>query len=484
MRLGQTSLVFFFSRIASSLLGFVAMVYFARELGASTLGVYFLVLAVVSWLTITGKAGVMSAVTKRVSEGDDKSRYVIAGIVMVSVIFLIVSVVFYLARDFVTSYLGQFPYQYVLLLFGAQLSYSYAGAVIRGDHLVHFQSILGVFQTVIRVGLQIILVVIGFGAIGLIIAEAVSILFAMGIGVLLLIVYFDRSLKLHSPQKNHFASLLEYAKYSWLGRLKGSTYNMMDKLVLGVFVSTGLVGIYSICWNISSVLALFGKSLSNSFFPEMSRLSNEGDMDTVGDHLEEVLAYSGLFVIPGFVGAVVLGSGILSIYGPEFQRGSFILIILVGSTVLHSYHKQLVNTMNAVDRPDLSFRVNVYFVVTNVALNIVLVYTFGWIGAAVATLLSVFVAGTIAYHLIGSIVQFSVPYWEVGRQVTAATIMGVAIVPTNRLLSTLDLLGWRVLPLLLTVGLGVVIYFGTLFLISSRFRTVVSNNIPSEMLAT
>jgi O-antigen/teichoic acid export membrane protein len=67
----------------ASLLGFGATLYFARELGAEPLGIYSLVLGVVSWLTILGTLGVPAAVSKRVSEGDEQEAHVTGGLLLV-----------------------------------------------------------------------------------------------------------------------------------------------------------------------------------------------------------------------------------------------------------------------------------------------------------------------------------------------------------------------------------------------------------------
>jgi O-antigen/teichoic acid export membrane protein len=48
MNLGQTSVVYFVSKLLGSVLGFVATIYFARVLGAEVLGQYALVLALIT----------------------------------------------------------------------------------------------------------------------------------------------------------------------------------------------------------------------------------------------------------------------------------------------------------------------------------------------------------------------------------------------------------------------------------------------------
>ncbi len=68
MRLGQTSIVYFVSKIIGSILGFLATVYIARTLGETVVGFYSLSLNLALWLAIGGRIGLGEAIVKRASE--------------------------------------------------------------------------------------------------------------------------------------------------------------------------------------------------------------------------------------------------------------------------------------------------------------------------------------------------------------------------------------------------------------------------------
>ncbi len=254
----------------------------------------------------------------------------------------------------------------------------------------------------------------------------------------------------------------------------------MDKLVLGFFVSSSLIGIYSICWNIATVMGIFSKSLSSTFFPEMSRLSGEAGRPRIVNYLDDTLAFSGLFVIPGFVGSVVVGEGVLNLYGSEFRQGYAILVLLVASILVHSYYRQVVSTIDALDRPDLSFQANILFVGSNIVLNFLLVFYFGWLGAAVATLVSVVCGFVFAYFLLGRILTFTIPWKEIRKQVVAAIIMGLLVKAVLYSSKTIGASPFEVRIVIPAVTFGATVYFGLLFLISGRFRLKVTENIPVQ----
>ncbi len=72
MRPGQTSAVVFVAKVVGSALWFAATIIFARLLGAEVLGIYGLVLTLVAWLQAGATMGFGSAITKRLSEGDER----------------------------------------------------------------------------------------------------------------------------------------------------------------------------------------------------------------------------------------------------------------------------------------------------------------------------------------------------------------------------------------------------------------------------
>lgn len=299
----------------------------------------------------------------------------------------------------------------------------------------------------------------------------------------MILTFYEQSPPLTIPKKDQFRNLIDFAKFSWMGMVRGGTYNRMDTAVLDFFVPGSLIGTYSICWNVSAVLTLFSKSLLSAFFPEMSQLSETGGRKEIVSQVEDALSYTGLLVIPGFVGATIIGRDILSIYGADFPQGYPILLILVAAALFQSYYLQLINTMDALDRPDLSFRVNLIFVVSNIVLNFTLIHFFGWSGAAFATLLSTAVAMVISFRMLLDLLDFSIPRRQIGCQIFSAIVMGIIVQSFNWALSSIGIDTQGLISVLASVALGGVVYFFILLTVSNSFRITVSRNLPiSELI--
>lgn len=173
----------------------------------------------------------------------------------------------------------------------------------------------------------------------------------------------------------------------------------------------------------------------------------------------------------------------MRVYVDGFAIGAQVLTIQIVGILAYSYNKQLLNTLNGIERPDLSFRANAVFIGSNLVLNVALVYAIGLVGAAIATATSAGIGLVVGFHYNRSQVAFAVPADEIARQWIAALLMS-GVVYTARHLGEATL-GWvddlNAVFVVALVGLGAAVYFAILFAISAEFRTTVANNLPFDV---
>lgn len=470
MRIGQTSVVNFLSQVATSIFGFVVTVYLTNELGAAVFGNYALVVAVLVWLKVLGGQGIQMAIRKRVSEGHMEEGYFGGGLLLQlgAVAVLAGGVVVF--REPLNDYLRTEAALALVALLVTGLLLWQVRAALEGRHRVALSSLLGPLDRTARGALQIGVVAVGLGTVGWLLAGyAVAELVTALVGLALL------AIRPRLPTREQLRSLLNYAKYSWFSGIESRTFASMDTLVLAIpvfAISSSQIGIYEAAWNLASVLAVFGASVSTTLFPAISELSSAGE-DGIEGLIDDAVAFSGLFVIPGFVGCAVVGRRVLAIYGSAFTRGYTILLVLVAARALYVYQSQFTNVLAAIDRPDSAFRVNVVFIATNLVLNVALVALVGWLGAAVATATSAAVGIVLSYWYLRRYVVVPIPVGELASQVVAALVMGGVVLFARGYAGAGTV--WTVV--LVAIGGGV--YFATLIVLSRRFRATVRRNLPT-----
>ncbi|WP_232702135.1 polysaccharide biosynthesis C-terminal domain-containing protein [Halobacterium wangiae] len=417
MRSGKTAILHFVSQVTRSVAGFLATFFIARYLGATPLGIYSQLLTLLFWLKFpTDSIG--SAISKRMSEDNSRPGIFVAGILIVGGYAALVAVGVVTGQEYVNAYLGTELALYLPLLLVVTAGYDTVASGLIGANRVAASGWLGTAERVVRLVCQVGLVLLGYAVLGLVLGHLLSLFVVSLVGAVLLKEYLEW------PTRSSFDSVLSFAQYSWLGSLKGSALNWMDIFVLGFVVADNLIGIYQVTWTLASFLAIAGTSITSTLFPKMSSLSTRAEFDEIKHLLDEGLVFTGIFLIPGFFGALVIGDDLLRIYRPEFAEGATVLGILIGAQVLHTFGGQFVNTLNGINRPEAAFRVNAVFVGVNLLLNVGLVVTIGWYGAAIATLVSSGVYLLLGYALlVRELGTLAIPLHEISIEIFASIVM-------------------------------------------------------------
>lgn len=481
MRPGKTTLIDFASNLVVSVAGFVATFLIAVLLGPAALGDYAVATALgFFWLAVPGNA-VGTAVTKRMSEGVDPRVYLTTGLAInvlvgamlaffvVAIGAVLPSIVATEGSTFLTAVVI-YAEPIGILVFGTYV-YSAVSSGLEGQKRVATAGGLKAVERVGRTLLQVAAILLGYGVSALIFGHALALVLTALLGLYL------AGMRPSLPEREHVDRLIEFAKYAWMGALRGRVFGWMDTVVLALFVSSTLIGIYEAAWGIASLMAAVSASIQRTLFPELSDLSTDAAYDRVKHLLDEGLVFAGVFVIPGLAGAAVIGTRVLEFYRPAFTQGAGILVILVLAYWFDVYASQFVSVINAVDAPDVAFRVNYAFIGANLILNVGLIWQFGWYGAAVATAVSSALRMGLGFVALRNIVgRLSVPTREIGLEVVAAVAMAAAVLvakpaaPAGRL------------GTLLLVGFGAGLYVVLLLVLSTRVREKAVSFVPVDPL--
>lgn len=479
MRIGQTSAIVFVSKLFGSAIGFLGTLYFARLLGAEVLGIFAVVTAIVAWLGLVSNLGISAAVNKRISEGRDQGEYLTTGLLMSSTLTFIIAVLTVVFQDFFDIYVDGFQDHieisvvvFIIMFLFINLGHSLVTSTLSGQRQVHLVGLLSPVKISLISIIQIGFVFAGFGLLGMLIGHGAGLIIVTLIGATFI------SIRLNRPAKEHLKSIFNYAKYAWLGGLEKRSFNDVDVLVLSVFVSSSVIGVYAVAWSLAKFLVLFGRSIRKSLFPEISLTSAQGEDDVVATLVRDGLAFGGLIAIPGLVGGVILADRLLLIYGPEFVDGTTVLGLLILAVLLHGYQKLMMNALDAVDRPDISFRINAIFIAVNLVLNVILIWRFGLVGAAIATTISAGIGAIVSYVALSQIVSFEFPFVEISLQILAALFMGAVVLATLEIVVRTGLIQQNVVIVVGHVGLGACVYFLSLLVLSKEFRATVHRNLP------
>jgi len=267
------------------------------------------------------------------------------------------------------------------------------------------------------------------------------------------------------PSVHHAKSLLEYGRYSFISTIGGYFYSWMDVAILSAFVALGIastrgaIGAYENAWRVSMVVMVVASSIAMSLFPQVSRWDAENATDRIESIIPKALLPGLLVVFPAFAGTLVLADDIMgALFGPEFTIASLALVILTAEKILQSVHVVLGRSLQAIDRPDLAAYATVVAVIINLVLNVILIWEYGIVGAAIATTVSFAVNTALHAYYVNQFLDIRFPTSETLWSIVAATIMGGTVYAVD---SAVLING--ILDLLAIVSFGVFVYTAVLF---------------------
>lgn len=449
------------SKVTRVLLVFLGTVYFARALGASGIGTFFLFQALLQLLTDATDFGLRDAVAKRVSETGDFAGYASTGIALKLVPMAVLVGAVLLTRPVLNGYMGADIAVYlgvgIVVYEAAQLMASVLSGVLRPGE----RAILRIVQKVVWIGGSVVLIeTTGYGVRALVYTSI------LGYVAMFLVGYYKRPIAFARPTRRHARSLVDFAKFGYVGLVGRHVYSWVDLTVIGLLLTPAAVGAYEIAWRVSQMAAILVGPITTVIFPQMSAWSAEGSTDRVGELFLTATTYGLILVVPAIFGAAILSESILEyLFGQEFVAASVVLVVLMVDKLFHTAYRIGKKTLNALDRPDLMARATLTMLVLNVALNLGLVATVGLVGAAIGTTVSVAVSALLQFRYLSRLVPFALPVREVAWFVASSIVMSAALLALRATVgvdSTLELFA--------VVGTGAVVY-GVVVMTSSRIRS-------------
>ena len=205
-------------------------------------------------------------------------------------------------------------------------------------------------------------------------------------------------------QKRYFPFLsAEYEKasvgkkllsFSWPLALTGVTFLFISKtdiVLLGYYMSSKDVGIYTAALSITGMLTFVGSAFEWIFLPVISKYFATGQLDELKSLFKSSSKWMFLIVLPVFLFILLFSEEIIRLlFGVEYVEGSLALIILAFGISMNMLTGLTGNMLVGSGHTKLNLLSEIIGGITNISLNIMLIPIYGIIGAAIGTAASYF----------------------------------------------------------------------------------------------
>lgn len=189
--------------------------------------------------------------------------------------------------------------------------------------------------------------------------------------------------------------------------IMNNIFMKLDTLMLFVMKGAAAAGLYTVAYKVLEVTAFFGAYFASSLKPTISKLI-ENDKKAVADIIRKALYITVFIAAPITLVSVAFSTEIiLFLSSPEFLMAGRALILLGLTLPLVFIDVLLSEILIANDERKLLIKIFIFIVILNFVLNLILIPTYSFMGAALATLISEIVLMVINIRATKKIIPYS-----------------------------------------------------------------------------
>lgn len=239
-----------------------------------------------------------------------------------------------------------------------------------------------------RFAVVLVVLSLGFGALGIAWAYAAAYAGAAAVGIYILL----RQTPLFSRDINAVPmhrELLAFSVPLVISTTMTFVFSDIDTFMLGYFASTGEVGIYNTVYPLAQLLVVAMSSFGFIFMPVVSELHESGDRETVRQLYQIATKWIFLVTFPVFAIVALFPSQTIRLtFGSAYIGGDLALVVLAVAFFTHSIAGPNLDALTSIGRTRVIMYDDTLVAAVNFVLNLVLIPQYSFLGAAVATAIS------------------------------------------------------------------------------------------------
>jgi len=456
-RLTTNALFIMVAKGLQPIVSFLMIMVIGRKLGVSVFGIYSTAISYILIFQIIASFGMRTLITREVAKHRDQvesylvnSLYIAIPLSLVAGILMCIFVLFIIKLDAetakITCLLG-------FSLLASSILECFEG-VLAGFEKIQTISYVYVIENFVKVGICILLLYLGFQLLTVIIIHIVTRYFAV-------ILYIPSIAKLTKkvqiyPDWRFIKRFLKTAYIFAMTMIIVTIYWNIDIVLINKMQGNVDAGIYSGAKRFVLFLITLIQSFFTAFFPVISELY-ESHVERFQEACKKSLLYLIIAAVPVTVIMTLLADKIFYItFGTGFEESIWVLIILVWIIIPYSISQVFAYALLASNNQRFDFRVNALALLCNGFLSWLLIKNYSYKGAAIASLISIFVyVGMQTPFVLKNIIKFDMH--RLGVITGKVAIGGFIMIALILLLSHMNLFG--------IVFLSTMVYFTILYLI-------------------
>jgi O-antigen/teichoic acid export membrane protein len=448
------------SYIVPAVVGLVAIPIITRLFPPGDYGDYALVMVSVSVATGIGSGWISASVIRFFSACQRENRLgefygttIKLALISIATILIVGLGILLIVKSHISANL-YFLMLIGLLSFAIISFYSVIHSILRAKRKATWYSFFIIWRSVVGLGLGVALVVCFHLSVeGLLWGAVVSI--ALAFPLAWKVALGKPSLREGGVRSSLASEMTRYGLPLIVVNLSSWVAMLSDRYVIDFFRGSAEVGIYSAAYaiptgSIVAIVSLFALSAT----PIGVNIWEKEGIKKSQEFLTKTTRYYLLIGLPAAVGLSVLAKPIMDIFtAPAYFSGYSVIPLVAFASFLLGVSGRFAMVLNFYKKTNLNMICTLVSAALNLGLNIIFIPKYGFIAAAVTTLIAFAVDLILKIIVSWRLLAWQFPFQSLGRVLAASAVMGAVVYFVANSLTSSTLIN-----LILGIVIGVAVY--------------------------
>lgn len=399
----KATIISYITLILGNIISLVYTPFMLSTLGSDEYGLFSLVNTIISYIYLLDM-GMGNAVirynSKYIVKSDEDGLKNVNGMFLsmysiIAVVGVILGIILYLNLDILfgkglnSLEINKLKIMFIISIINLAISFPlnvFNGIIIANEKFVYNKT-LALFRTVINPIIMVSVLILGYKSIGMVTASTI---FNISLGIIN-IIYCFKVLKVKFRfkkfDKDIFKEIFKYSFYIFLGAIAYNIYWSTDQIILGMFVGSTSISIYSMGAQLNTYFTSFSNVISGMFLPKMTKLvTNEVDSNKLMNTLVKVSRIQFFIAIFILIGFILVGKPFIKLWAGDGYEVSYYIALFIMIPQIFSITQSLFATMlEAMNKHKIKSFIYLSVSILNLLLSIIFVKSYGAIGCALST---------------------------------------------------------------------------------------------------
>jgi O-antigen/teichoic acid export membrane protein len=329
-----------------------------------------------------------------------------------------------------------------------------AQATFTGYEKMEYHSITSIVYSLLKTGLMLLLVILGFGTYGAVVGTTVSYLLSGVFSVLLLYVAIFKNLKTQDSKLEIFSTMKTMFRYGLplsISTIVSGFLAQFYNVLIAIYATDLLVGNYQVALNFAFIVTFFVMPVITVLLPAFSKLDCNKEQETLGHVFRFSVKYASLLIVPIAFAVIALSQpGVSTIFGAKYSNTPLYLALYVVTFIYTAFgYLSVENVLKSQGKTDVNMKLTLITSGISLALNLVLIPSFGILGLLVTNIVAGIPSLIIALWWIKKKFNASIDW---GSSIRIVMASAVAAAVTYVVVTQLSISSW------ITLIIGTVIF--------------------------